>query len=342
MSRGRSSNNRTDIGRRHVIAATAATLALSPALGLRVARAAEASKTITVGLVSWFGPSLQARHTDSLREGLRGYGYVEGRNLVLLSSFTGGSRERTQDAVRADIERHADVFVVTATPAIHIAKEATRTIPIVMAPVADPLATGLVDSLAHPGGNLTGMSMLGPDLSGKRLEFLQQIMPSLTSIAFLGSSRDANAKTFVAGTKAAADRLGLGLTTRLIDAPGEIDAALFEQFKREGAQAVVVQPIFMGSQDQIAQAAAAARLPAITDYLVFAEAGALLTYGPDDRAPLRRAAYFIDRILKGTSPADLPIEQPTEFVLAINLKTAAALGLTVPPSLLATADQVIE
>jgi putative ABC transport system substrate-binding protein len=309
---------------------------------LRCARAADTSRTVTVALVSWFGPSLQARHTDSLREGLRAYGYVEGRNLILLSTFTGGDRERTREAVRADIERHADVLVVTATPAIHIAKEATRTIPIVMAPVADPLATGLVDSLAHPGGNLTGMSMLGPDLSGKRLELLQQIMPSLKSIAFLGSARDANTKTFVAGTKAAAEQLGLHLAVRLIDAPGEIDGALFEQFKRDGAEAVIVQPIFMGSQDSIARAAATAKLPVITDYLVFAEAGALLTYGPDDRAPLRRAAYFVDRILKGARPAELPIEQPTEFVFAINVKTARTLGLSVPQSLIATANQVID
>ncbi len=327
--------------RRDVIAAAAAAV-LWPLTGLRFARAAEASRTVTIGFVSWFGPSLQARNTDALREGLRAYGYVEGRNLILLSSFTDGDRERTREAVRADIERRADVLVVTATPAVHIAKEATRSIPIVMAPVADPLATGLVDSLAHPGGNLTGMSMLGPDLSGKRLEYLQQVMPSLKSIVFLGVTSDPNTKTFVGGIKAAANRLGLGLTVRLIDAPAAINAALFEQFKRGGAEAVVVQPIFMGHQDLIAQAAAAARLPVICDFPVFAEAGAVLTYGPDDRAQVRRAAYFVDRILKGTRPADLPIEQPTEFVLAVNLKTARALGLTVPPSLIATADQVIE
>jgi putative ABC transport system substrate-binding protein len=318
-------------------------LALTPlAAALRPLCAAESSRAITIGFVSWFGPSLEARHTESLREGLRAYGYVEGRNLTLLSVFADGSRERTAEAVRSFIERGADILVVTATPAVHIAKDATRTIPIVMSPVADPIATGLVASIAHPGGNLTGMSMLGPDLSGKRLELLREIMPGLESVGFLGSTRDANTKTFIAGTKAAAERLGLQLGVKLIDGPNELSAPLFEQLKRDGAQAVFVQPIFMGAQELVARAAAAANLPVITDFPVFAEAGALLTYGVDDRAQMRRAAYFADRILKGTSPADLPIEQPTELVLAINLKTAQALGLTVPASLLTTADEVIE
>jgi putative ABC transport system substrate-binding protein len=200
------------------------------------------------------------------------------------------------------------VIVATATPALTIAKEATqaRTIPIVMAPVSDPLATGLVESIACPGGHLTGMSMVGPDLSGKRLAFLRKVMPDLESVAFIGSSGDQNTKTFVAGIEDAARHLGLELIAKLVDSPMAIDDGLMADLSGEGVQAVVVQPIFMGYQDQ-------------------------------------RAAYFIDRIVRGAKPADLPIELPTDYVLfVVNLKTAAAFGLTVPPTVLRAAAEVIE
>jgi putative ABC transport system substrate-binding protein len=301
-------------------------------------------KKIVVGLVSWWPPSMEATYVARLREGLRAYGYVEGRNLELLVTFTGGDVESARDAARRYVERGVDAIVVTATPVATIAKEATqaRKIPIVMAPVSDPVATGLVDSIARPGGHLTGMSMVGPDLSGKRLELLREIMPDLKSVAFIGSTRDQNTKTFVAGIEAAAARLGLRLDVKLVGAASEIDAALMAALKQGGGDAVVVQPIFMGYQDRIVAAARTAKLPVVSDFPVFAEAGALLTYGIDDRAQMQRAAYFIDRIVKGTSPSDLPIELPTDYVLVVNLKTAAEFGLTVPPTVLQRATEVIE
>jgi putative ABC transport system substrate-binding protein len=305
---------------------------------------AQDRKKIAVGLLSWWPPSMEPTYAARLREGLQAYGYLEGRNLELTTAFTGGNVERTREAARRFVERGVDVLVVTATPAVTIAKEATRTrkIPIVMAPVSDPVATGLVNSIARPGGHLTGMSMLGPDLSGKRLELLREIKPDLESIAFLGSTRDPNTKTFVAAIEAAARQLGLRLAVKLVDRPEEIDTALLATLKREGADAVVLQPIFMGRQDEIVAAARPSRLPLVTDFPAFALAGALLTYGIDDRAQMRRAAYFVDRIVKGARPSDLPIELPTEYALLVNLKTAAELGLTVPPSVLQRATETIE
>ena len=319
-------------------------LLVAPAAAIPLVTLAQDRKKIVVGLLSWWPPSMEAFYVPRLREGLRAYGYVEGRNLELLVTFAGGDAERTRAAARRYVDGGVDVIVATATPVATIVKEATRErkIPVVMAPVADPLATGLVDSIARPGGNLTGMSMVGPDLSGKRLEFLREIMPDLKSIAFIGSTRDPNTKTFVTGIQAAAAQIGLRLEVKLVDGPSQIDAALMAALKQGGAEAVVVQPIFMGYQDQIVAAARMAKLPVVSDFPAFAAAGALLTYGIDDRAQMRRTAYFIDRIVRGTSPSDLPIELPTDYVFIVNLKTASAFGLTVPPTLLQRATEVIE
>jgi putative ABC transport system substrate-binding protein len=326
----------TRLGRRAILSGLAA--------AVPGAAFAQDRKKIAVGLLSWWTPAMEPTYAARLREGLQAYGYLEGRNLELTTAFTGGNVERTREAAQRFVDRAVDVLVVTATPAVTIAKEAARmrNIPIVMAPVADPVATGLVDSIARPGGNITGMSMLGPDLSGKRLELLREIKPDLKAIAFVGATRDPNTKTFVAAIEAAARQLGLRLAVKLVDGPEEIDAGLMAAVKREGADAVVVQPIFIGHQDEIVTAARSSRLPVVSDFPVFALAGALLTYGIDDRAQMRRAAYFVDRIVKGARPSDLPIELPTEFALLVNLKTAAELGLTVPPSVIQRATEIIE
>ena len=259
-------------------------------------------------------------------------------------TFTGGNVERAREAAKAYVDRGVDVIVASATPAIAIAKQAAeaRKIPIVMAPVADPIATGFAASIARPGGYLTGLSMVGPDLSGKRLGYLREIMPDLKSIAFVGWTRDQNAKTFVAGIEAAAAQLGIKLIVKMVDAPSEIDDGLMATLKQDGIQAVVVQPIFMGHQDRIIAAARTARLPIVSDFPAFALSGGLFTYGIDDRAQMQRAAYFIDRIVRGASPADLPIELPIDYALVVNLKTAAEFGLTVPPTMLQGATEVVE
>jgi putative tryptophan/tyrosine transport system substrate-binding protein len=303
---------------------------------------AQQPKMFKIGFVSWFSPGV-SRHAEQLRQGLRDFGYIEGKNLEFESYFTDGNREKTREVLRSLIDRGVDILVVAATPAIHIAKElAQNKIPIVMAPVADPVATGLVQSLAHPGGNLTGITMVGADLAGKRLELLREILPDLRTVAFLGSTRDPNTVTFMRGTKAAAEKLGIKLVEKMVDGPDAIDETIFKAMKSDGVQAVVVQPIFTGSQNKIVSMAMKEQLPAISDFLLFAEAGALVTYGVDDDGQVRRAAYYIDRILKGTSPADLPIEGPTSFKLGVNAATAKALGLTIPRSLLFRADLVVE
>jgi putative ABC transport system substrate-binding protein len=302
---------------------------------------AQQPKMVKIGFVSWWAPEM-TRHVEQVRQGLLDFGYVDGKNIEFESYFTNGNREKTREVLGSLVDRGVDILIVSTTPAIHIAKELTQKIPVVMAPVADPVSTGLVQSLAHPGGNLTGITMVGADLAGKRLELLREIIPDIRTVAFLGSTRDPNTATFVRGTKAAADKIGIKLIEKMVDGPGAIDETVFKDMKSDGVQAVVVQPIFMGTQNKIVSLAMKAQLPVISDFLLFAEAGALVTYGVDDDGQLRRAAYYVDRILKGTSPADLPIEGPTSFKLGVNTATAKALGLTIPQSLLFRADLVIE
>jgi putative tryptophan/tyrosine transport system substrate-binding protein len=302
--------------------------------------AAADDKKVKIGFLSWFPPTMNV-DLDHFREGMQQLGYVDGKNYEVEAYFTGGNREMTQDVARRLVQEPVDVLLAVATPAIHIVNAATHTIPIVML-TANALATGLVSSLSRPGGNLTGVSLLMTDLAGKRLELLREIQPSLHAITFLGSSRDPNTATFVRETQTAADQLGVVLSVRLVDGPASIDQAIFDTMKRDGSEAVIVQPIFAGYHDNIITMAMKSRLPVISDWAFFAEAGALLTYGANEADLMRRTAYYVDRILKGANPADLPIEQPTNFEMVINLKTAKALGLDVPATLLATADRVIE
>lgn len=287
---------------------------------------------------------MEKDYVPRLRKGLAALGYAEPQTLELRTTFVGGDPALTHEAAKGLVARNVDVIVVTATPAATIVKQETqaRPIPVVMAPVSDPLATGLVRSLARPGGNLTGMSMAGPDLSGKRLQVLRDIMPNLTALAFVGSNRDPNAKTFIASLARVAAQAGVKLIVRMVDAPGQIDDALMADFKRAGTQALNIQPIFIGQHTKIIATATRAGLPSTSDFPAFAEAGALFSYGLDDRARIEHAAYFVDRIVKGAEPADLPIELPTEFALIVNRKAAAGFGLTIPPAVIAQADEVIE
>lgn len=307
--------------------------------------AAQKPKLAKLGFVDWFSPEL-TRDVEQLRQGLRELGYVEGKNIELQTYFTSGDREKTREVTQSLIDGGVDILIVSATPAVHIAKDLTRgltrTIPVIMAPVSDPIASGLVESLSHPGGNLTGLSMIGPDLAGKRLELLREIKPALATVAFLGSSRDPNSATFLRGITQAADKIGVGVIAKFIEGPGALDVAAFQQLKQAGAEAVMVQPIFLGKEGEISRLAMTAGLPVVSDYPMAAEAGALLTLGVDRDEQTRRVAYYVDRILKGASPADLPVEQPTVFRLGVNVRTARALGLTIPQSLLFRADLVVE
>lgn len=293
-----------------------------------------------IGFVTWGSPAVEMRVED-LRQGLRDFGYVEGKNIRLESHFTDGNKERTRAIIQAMVARPVDILIVWQTPAVHIAKEATSSIPIVIM-VADALATGIVKSLSHPGGNITGVSNTGPELAGKRLELLREIRPGLRTVAFLGSSSDQNGPTFARETARAAEKIGLTSLTRLVEGGGAIDAALFQSMKRDGAEAMIAQPVFTSYREKIVAMALEAGLPVTSDFALFAEAGALCTLGVDDGVQLRRTAYYVDRILKGAKPADLPIEQPTKFTLVINMVTAKKLGWAVPPLVLARAERVIE
>lgn len=301
---------------------------------------AQAGRRARVGFVSWFPPSETGQITP-LRDGLRELGWVEGRNLELEVHFTQGSAERTREAILSLQQRAFDVLVVRATPAAHIAKELVRQTPIVML-VSDPLATGLVQSLGRPDSNVTGLSLQGPDLAGKRLEYLRALMPGVKKVAFLGAANDPNVSTFVHETQAAARLIGVDVAVRLVPGVqgfGEADA---RELASLGVQALLVQPIFTGQHDRIVAVAMKHRIAVVSNYAAFAKAGGLLTLGPDDEAITRRASTFVHRLLNGARPGDLPVEQPSRFTLAINRATARSLGLTVPSALLVSADTVFE
>jgi putative ABC transport system substrate-binding protein len=276
-------------------------------------------------------------------QGLRDLGYDEGRNITIEYRRAAGKVESLPQLAEELVRLKVDLIVVRATPVVQAAKNATSTIPIVMMGVGDPVRSGFVASLARPGGNITGMSAIMPELAGKRLELLREIRPKLSRVAFLAYRPDPLHTTFVKDAQEAAERLKIKIWPAVIGTVDEIEAA-FSTMNRERAEALIVQPLFgvLGQRQRITNLAMKNRLPTISDGRAFAEAGALLSYGPDQRPMFQRAATFVDKILKGTKPADLPVEQPTKFEFVINLKTAKALNLTIPQSVLFRADKVIQ
>ncbi len=299
-----------------------------------------AERKAKIGYLSWFPDSMRV-DLDRFREGMRQFGHIEGKTYEVEAYFTGEDPDLTRRMAQRLVDEPADLIVAVATPVAHIVKAATQTIPIVLY-CANALATGLVPSLSHPGGNMTGVSLLMTDLAGKRLDLLRQIRPSLEAVGFLGSTKDPNAQTFVRETQAAADRLKIKLSVSLVAGPEAVDPTVFAGMKRDGCEAVIVQPIYTGYQDKIVPMAMQSGLPSVSDWGVFADAGAILTYGAPQAALMRRTAYYVDRILKGAKPGDLPVEQPTEFELVVNSRTAAQLGWTIPQDVLIRADRVIE
>jgi putative tryptophan/tyrosine transport system substrate-binding protein len=276
-------------------------------------------------------------------QGLQGLGYVEGKTIVIEWRST-IKPELLADLAAELVRLKVDVLVAASTPAVQAAKNATSTIPIVMAFAADPVRTGFVASLARPGGNITGVSGIMPELAGKRLELLRELFPKLSRLAFLAYGGDPAHGLFVKEAQDAAQSFGMQFQSLVIASPDEIEGA-FSAMVRERAGALVVQPLFVGSLGQgrrIADLAVQNRLPTVSDLGTFADAGGLISYGPDVVALYRRAATYVDKILKDTKPADLPIEQPTKFEFVINLKTAKQIGLTIPQSVLFRADRVIK
>ena len=278
---------------------------------------------------------------DGFRQGLRDHGYIEGQNVLVEWRSAEGKTDRA-NALAAELVRlKVGVIVAEFTPAVLAAKNATKTIPIVMAPAGDPVASGLVASLARPGGNITGFSNIAAELSGKRLELLRQLIPGLTRVGLLIHGADPLDKAFVDETRTAAARAGIQLHVGGVPRPEDLDTALSAMRKAQ-VGAVIVQGNLPVQARQIAQLAVRHRLPSISLLPQFAESGGLMSYGASLNDIQRHAASYVDKILKGAKPADLPVEQPTKFELVINLKAAKALGLTIPPSLLLRADQVIE
>jgi putative ABC transport system substrate-binding protein len=282
------------------------------------------------------------RRFEAFRQGLRELGYVEGRNIALEPRWAEGYDR--YPALAAELVRlKVDIIVAVGGRASQVAQQATKAIPIVMSVVIDPLGSGLVPSLAHPGGNLTGTSMMASDLVGKQLEVLKGAIPGVSRVALLWNPANPGSAPQLREAEAAARALGVRLQTLEARNPQEIDSA-FAAMTREqaGALLVLVDAIFTNQVKQIAELAAKRHLPSIYGQREYAEAGGLMVYSSNPLDLERRAATFVDKILKGAKPADLPIEQPSKFDLVINLKTAKALGLTIPASLLARADHVIE
>jgi len=304
--------------------------------------AQQASKVARVGVLAGGGDLFRAGF-ESFRQRLRELGYVEDQNIALFVRTAEGRAERYPDLAAELVQLRVDVILAQGNPALAALKQATPTIPIVMAQVGDPVGSGFVASLARPGGNITGLSNMAEGVSGKWVELLKEMSPKTTRLAVLWDPRLGAHTAMWKGIQVAGQALNVTPLAWEVRGPDDIERAfLAMSTERIGALVILPWPVAGQNRRLIVDRAATHRLPAIYAFREFAEAGCLMTYGPNNADLYRRAANYVDRILKGAKPAELPVEQPTTFELIINLRTAKALGLTVPPSLLLRADQVIE
>jgi putative ABC transport system substrate-binding protein len=287
--------------------------------------------------------TLQASWYEAFHDGLRNHGWVPGRNLLIEYRFADDKPDRLAALVQDLVRLKLDAIFVPTRPALPAVRTATTTIPIVFVSLGDPVAEGWVASLARPGGNLTGVAGLSPDLAGKRLELLRELAPSLSKVAVLWNPANSAEELAVKVTETAARSLGMSLIVEHAGSPGEFRRAIAAIAQSDAKSIVVLpDPMFLANREQLVALIRQSRLPAIYMETGFVAAGGLISYGPNFTELFRRAAAYVDKILKGAKPGDLPVEQPTKFELVINLKTAKALGIEVPPTLLARADQVIE
>lgn len=280
-------------------------------------------------------------YQEGFRKALQRQGYVEGRDILIEWRSAGGHMDRARKHADELVQLKVDIIVARLTPAVQAAKEATATIPIVMAGAGDPLGTKLVTNLARPGGNVTGVAGLAAEMSGKRIELLQELVPGLKRVGLLTNRSDPFAEPFIAESQAAARKLGIELALADVRTPEEISTA-YAGLKKAGVQAVIVQGILTDAAWRAAELALQHRLPAISFVPPFAERGGLMNVSSSLSEAQERAASYVARILSGAKAGELPVEQPARFELTINLRTARALGLTVLPSLLLRADQVID
>src|SRR6516225_4703654 len=310
------------------------------------ARSQQAERSITRPLVAFLGAesaSTNEHFFDAFRQGMTEHGYVDGQNVILEQRWAEGRSERFPELVSEVIGLKADVIVAVSLPAAFAAKNATKAIPIVFI-AGDPLGSGLVSGLARPGGNLTGFSLsLGDEFSSKWLELLKEAVPSISRVAVLWNPVNPASSHYVTVLRDAAEKLGVTLQPHEVSDPDQFNGA-FATMVAERAQAliVVVDPLTVRYRDRLVELAMRNRLPAMYGFREFVDAGGLIAYGVNVPHLCRRAALYMDKIIKGATPAELPVEQPTRFELVINLKTAKALGVEIPPMLLALADEVIE
>jgi putative tryptophan/tyrosine transport system substrate-binding protein len=319
------------------------TLLAGAAAAWPLAARAQQRKLPRLGLLSPFSPSDTALWHRVFLQKLSELGWVEGKTIILEYRYAEGRNDRLAELVADLVRLKVDIIVTAVTNDTLVAKNATRDIPIVMAAAGDPVATGIVESLSHPGGNVTGLSQMNPELMGKRLQLLKEIVPNLSPVAVLLNPEDPISELSWNEIQLPAQKLGVEVQSLEVRNGADLDRALDEVARmRAGALAIMPNPIFVTNLNRIADFAAHNRLPSIFHLREFALAGGLVSYGVDRPDLFRRAAVYVDKILRGATPADLPIEQPTKFELVINLKTAKALDVAIPPGVLAIADEVIE
>jgi putative ABC transport system substrate-binding protein len=306
------------------------------------ARAQQSTKVPTIGFLGSGTPAAQSQWVAAFLQRLRELGWIEGRNLTIEYRWAEGSSVRAADLAAEFVRLKVDVIVTYANPMVIATKHATSVIPIVFAAAADPLGTGLVAALAQPGGNVTGLSVQNTDLAGKHLELLRDLIPGLRRLAIMVNVRNSAAVLEMRAVQSAAHSIGLEVATLEIRQAEDIAPAFEELNGRADALYVCIDTVLFTNRIRINTLALSARLPTMLSNREYVEAGGLMSYGPNFFDLFRRAGDYVDKILRGAKPGQIPVEQPTKFDLVINITTAKALGLTVPPSLLTIADEVIE
>jgi putative tryptophan/tyrosine transport system substrate-binding protein len=304
---------------------------------------AQQPKTARIGVLAGGSVASDAARIDALRQGLRELGYVEGKNIVIECEYASGKTERLTDLAAALIRRQVDIIVTAGPSATRAAQQAHATIPIVMTQDSDPVGSGTVASLARPGGNITGLSRVSPQLSGKQIELLKEAVPTVSQVAVFENSTQPGTRESLNEIERAAAPLKVGLQYFNIAVPSDI-ANAFRAAKKDGANGLLVLSgaFLFSRRPEVIELAAKNRLPAMYFALEYAQDGGFMSYAPSTTDLFRRAATYVDKILKGAKPGDLPIEQPTKFELVINLKAAKQIGLTIPQSMLYRADRVIK